>query len=143
VGKPLNGDAAARKLVTAAWCYAGLGIVAAVVAVVEDWPARCLGIHLHGPIALQAFFGGTAISAPAYMLAMFAWFAWRFETKPRPARRALVILAALAIAGILGEEITYRALSPGGFDAMAAGFVVANLLVPAAVIVCGRAVNRG
>jgi hypothetical protein len=64
------------------------------------------------------------------MIVMFVVVA-RAVTRRPAALRWIALLMAAALAGILGEEITYRVLSPGGFELVPAAFVVLDIVVPA------------
>lgn len=115
-----------------------LGLVAAaatVWCVAVDEPAQFLGFAAPGPVGAQAVWLGTALAGPVPMVVVLVLAGRAARTGSRRAWWAVIVLMVGALAGMLGEEITYRVLSPGGFDPVPAAFVVANLALPATALV--------
>jgi FtsH-binding integral membrane protein len=79
----------------------------------------------------------TALSAPLWVL--LAFVATLVVARRRPASRgaagAVIAMGAAFVAGMLVEPITYRVLSPGGFDPIPAAFVVLNLALPVLIVI--------
>jgi hypothetical protein len=114
-----------------------LGLVAAVATVwcvAVDEPARFLGFAAPGSTGVQAVWLGTALAGPAPMVVAFVVAGFAARAGSRLAWWVVVALMAGALGGMLGEAITYRVLSPGGFDAVPAAFVVVNVALPLAAL---------
>lgn len=84
----------------AALAYVAIGAYAGRVAVADEEPPRFAGLSYPGTDAYQFLWLGTALSAPAYILAGYARAGLRGD------RRALHWLAAVTVVGQLGEPIT-------------------------------------
>ena len=92
----------------------------------------------------DALVNGTALSAPAYMLATQA-FATRSTTRDpanRSGRLALGVLGALMVAGYLAESHVREVLRPDSWDAVETPLAVAGVTLAAAMASQGfRAAN--
>jgi len=111
-----------------------LGVLAALATVwcvATDEPARLLGLRLPGPVVVQALYAGTALAGPVPMVLACFLLGRAVRAGSDRAVRGFGVLCAAALVGMLGEEITYRVLTPGGFQLVPAAFVVLNLVVPA------------
>jgi hypothetical protein len=120
-----------------------LGVVASAATawcVVVGEPARFLGFAAPGAVGVQAAWLGTALAGPVPMVVAFVVAGFAARAGSRLARWVVVALMAGALVGMLGEAITYRVLSPGGFDAVPAAFVVVNLTLPATALVLAAGV---
>jgi hypothetical protein len=120
-----------------------LGVVAFAATawcVVVGEPARFLGFAAPGSTGLQAVWLGTALAGPVPMVVAFVVAGLAARAGSRLAWWVVVGLMAGALVGMLGEAITYRVLSPGGFDALPAAFVVVNLALPATALVLATGV---
>lgn len=105
-----------------AWCVAG------------DEPARFLGFAAPGPVGVQSLWLGTALAGPVPMVVSLIVVGLAARSGSRLAGWVVVGLMVGALVGMLGEAITYRVLSPGGFDAVPAVFVLLNVLLPLAAL---------
>jgi hypothetical protein len=114
----------------AALAYAGVGVYATRFATTHNEPARFAGLTYPGPTAYQYLWLGTALSAPVYILGgcVRAGFTGN--------ERVLRVLAALTIAGQLGEPITWRAAG------RARAIVAANLILPVIILASLRPQRR-
>ena len=106
-----------------------------------DEPARFLGFAAPGPVGLQSLWLGTALAGPVPMIVALVVAGLAARSGSRLASWVVVGLMAGALVGMLGEAITYRVLSPGGFDPVPAAFVVANLALPATALVLATFVD--
>ena len=88
----------------------------------------------------DACWGGTAYSAPVYMLAAQAWAIARLARGPdQKACRVLTWLGGVMIPGYLLERSARQRLRPGGFDPVETPLVTAGLAGAAAMVALGRA----
>jgi hypothetical protein len=95
-------------------------------------------------IARDAFWAGTAYSAPATMLATQLWATARLRAGPDDgARQVLRMLGAAMVPGYLMERYGRQHLRPGGWDPVETPVVVAGLGLAAAMAVLGHPVASG
>jgi hypothetical protein len=92
----------------------------------------------------DALWGGTAYSAPAYMLAAQAWATARLRRSPDDgARRLLGMLGVVMVPGYLAERYDREHLRPGGFDAVETPLALVALGLAAAMAVLGHQESSG
>jgi hypothetical protein len=105
------------------------------VAVNDDLPASPLGISTGLEVPIDFLVGlGTALSAPLVLLLAFAV---AVVAASRGGRLPLGVMAVFGVGfgtGMLAEPITYRVLSPGGFEPVHAAIVVGNLVLAVAIV---------
>jgi hypothetical protein len=92
----------------------------------------------------DAVVSGTALSAPAYMLATQALATRETTRNPRntTARRALGVLGALMVAGYLGEAHVRAVLHPSAWDAVESPLAIAGIGLAAAMAAQGFTASR-
>jgi hypothetical protein len=127
-----SGRAAARAtLLATAAAYVANAAIGTIVAVDEGLPGRPFGIATGLSPATDFLFGlGTALSPPLGLLVALAVVVL---IAVRGVHRAAVLSAVAGaglLLGMLAEPITYRVLSPGGFDLVLAAIVALNLVLP-------------
>jgi hypothetical protein len=89
-------------------------------------------------VGRDAFWGGTAYSAPVTMLATQAWATAELRAGPDDqARRVLGLLGAVMVPGYLMERAGRRNLRPAGWDAIETPIVAASLGLAACMAVLG------
>jgi hypothetical protein len=93
-----------------------------------------------GTVARDAFWAGTAYSAPSYMLAAQLWAIARLRSggPDDGARRLLGLLGVVMVPGYLMERHGREHLHPGGWDPVETPVVVAGVLLAAAMAVLGH-----
>jgi hypothetical protein len=124
-----------RRLGTIAVILGVVAVAATVRCVVVGEPARFLGLAAPGAVGVQAVWLGTALAGPVPMAVALIVAGTRARAGSRGAAWVVAGLMAGAFVGMLGEAITYRVLTPGGFDVVPATFVVVNLMLPVAALV--------
>jgi hypothetical protein len=84
---------------------------------------------------------GTALSPGVKMLAVqvaATALAGRRGLLGKMGAATLTLIGGAAIVGMLGEAETYRALNPKTFDPPVATVIVANVIIPAMMVIFGR-----
>ena len=90
-------------------------------------------------VARDALWGGTAYSAPMFMLATQAWATARLARCPDDkARRVLTWLGIVMVPGYLLERSARQRLRPGGFDPVETPLAAVGLTGAAAMAALGR-----
>lgn len=122
---------------------AGLGTA---LAVLQDLPAEFGGL-LHGQNVLGDFFTGlgTALSPPLIMLILqvfFMIFLSRYGALRRVGAGGLLVLGVLYFFGQLGEPLTWRQFTLGGFLLAQGLLIAANLVLPVLMAYFGLRVLR-
>ena len=122
----------------AAFLYLGVAVAGTAVALERGYRGRPLGITTDLDLLWDWVVGlSTALSAPLWVL--LAFVATLVVARRRPASRgasaAVIAMGAAFIAGMLVEPITYRVLSPGGFDLIPTAFVAINLALPLLIVI--------
>lgn len=126
-------------LVSALWL--ANSAVGAAIAIREDLPGELAGMT-SGKNASGDFFTGTgtALSPGLPMMILLAVFTILSKRGGRAGTVGVVGMTALgagATVGVLGEPITYRALSPRTFDPAKAGIVSAAIVLSPLMAVLG------
>ena len=124
-----------RGLVVATGVYLANGAVATWVAMLHDIPGRPFGIETGLPIAWDFAFGlGTGLSAPLAMLIALAVLT--VSVARHQGRRSIVAIGFLGwsfLLGMLVEPIFWDVIR-GQHEALVTGVVVANLVIPIAIV---------
>jgi hypothetical protein len=90
-------------------------------------------------IGRDAWWAGTAYSAPVTMLVAQSWAIARLRAAPDDgAQRLLGMLGAVMVPGYLMERYDRQHLRPGGWDPVETPVVVAGLSLAAAMAVLGH-----
>lgn len=115
--------------------------IGAAMAIREDLPGEFVGMT-SGRSASAGFFGGTGTALSPGLAMLFAQsiltvFSTRAGKVGAVGDAGLTVLGAGATIGMLGEPITYRVLSPKGFDPPKAAVVSALIVVPSLMTVLG------
>jgi hypothetical protein len=136
-----------RALVTASMLYLFSASTGARIAIDEDISACFLGNSSPNMPQEDFVHGfGTALSPGVKMLAaqtVLTFLASRRGPLGKWGAAALSIYGLAALAGMLGERITYTALHPRTFDPPKATVVILNILLPAAMALLGVSAARG
>jgi hypothetical protein len=130
-----------RALVTASMLYLFTASTGARIAIDEDISACFLG-RLSPNMPQEDFVHGfgTALSPGVKMLAAqtaLTFLASRRGPLGSWGAAGLSVLGTAALAGMLGERITYSALHPRTFDPPKATIIILNILLPAAMALLG------
>jgi hypothetical protein len=113
--------------------------IGAAMALREDLPGEFAG-RTSGHNASADFFRGTALSPGLAMLlaqSILTVLSTRAGKVGTAGVAGLTVLGAGVTAGMLGEPLTYRVLSPKGFDPPKAALVSALIVVPSLMTVLG------
>ena len=102
-----------------------VSVIGAVQAVHRDRRCRCLGIDFPGTATQHALTVGSGMSAPPLLLGALVISAERDRTG------VVGVLAALMVAGILGEPNTWKTLRQPGTDPLSTVCVVLEIALPA------------
>ena len=115
--------------------------IGAAIAIRENLPAEFAGMsRWHDPSGDFFRGSGTALSPGLPMMAALAVFTLLSQRGGRAGTVGVVgmtMLGAGATIGVLGEPITYRALSPRTFDPVKAGIVSAAVVLSPLMTVLG------
>ncbi len=117
-------------------------LTGAAVAIREDLPGELIaGVFIGRDASAEFFKGpGTALFPGLAHIAsqvIFAVLSTRGGKAGMAGATGLIVVGAGAIAGALGEKITYRVLSPKTFDPTKAAIVVAGITLSALMTVLG------
>ena len=95
-------------------------------------------------VGRDALWGGTAYSAPVYMLAAQAWATASLRRGPHDgARRMLGLLGAVMVPGYLMERSDREHLRPGGLDPVETPLALSALALAATMAVLGHQDRSG
>ena len=127
-----SGDRGARAaLVTTAAVYVVNAAAGTIVAVDEGLPGRPFGITTGLSPASDFVVGlGTALSPPLVLVVALTVLVLAAVRGARWAAVLTALAGAWFLLGMLAEPITYRVLSPGGFELTPATIVAFNLVLP-------------
>jgi hypothetical protein len=101
---------------------------------------------LHGDsnnVPRESFLTGTAMSAPAFMLATQAAAIAVLVRRPSlNAVRVIGLLGVVNVPGYLSERLVRRRLSPSGWDRLESPLILSGILPAAAMALLARAMSR-
>src|SRR5947209_5588233 len=115
--------------------------IGTILALRDHLPAR-FGTLLRGDDVVHDFvtFNGTALSAPLFLLLsqiVFTVLAFRSGKVGMAGVMGLTILGVCYTIGELGEPIFVRTFTPVTFDVILAVVLIANIVFPLMMVVCG------
>lgn len=121
--------------------YLLAALIGASVAIREDLPGEFAG-RSSGHNASADFFKGTGtVLSPGLAIlsahSIFMALSTRSGKAGKSGVAGLTLLGVAATVGMVGEPITYRVLSPKGFDPPKAALVAALTLLPSSMSVLG------
>jgi hypothetical protein len=140
-----SGRAGARAtLLATAAVYVANAAIGTIVAVDEGLPGRPFGIATGLSPATDFLVGlGTALSPPLVLLVALAVVVLMAVRGVRWAAAMSAVAGAGLLLGMLAEPITYRVLSPGGFEFTLAAIVALNRVLPVVLGLSALSVARG
>lgn len=142
---PRSGRAGAHAtLLATAAVYVANAAIGTLVAVDEGLPGRPFGLATGFSPTRDFLIGlGTALSPPLVLLVALAVVVLVAARGVRWGAVLSAVGGAGFLLGMLAEPITYRVLSPGGFEATLAAIVVLNLVLPVILGLAALRVARG
>jgi hypothetical protein len=144
MGPGSGGRGARATLLAATAAYVANAAIGTIVAVDEGLPGRPFGIATGLSPATDFLFGlGTALSPPLVLLVLLAVLVLIAVRGVRWAAVLSAVAGAGFLLGMLAEPITYRVLSPGGFEVALAAIVSLNLVLTAILGLSALSVARG
>jgi hypothetical protein len=139
-----GGHRARAGLVAGTVIYLANGALGTVVAVDKGLPGEPFGITTGLDPATDFLVGlGTALSPPLVLLVALAVVVLIAVRGVRWGAILSAVAGAGFLLGMLAEPITYRVLSPGGFEFTLATIVVLNLVLPVILGLSALRVARG